>query len=152
MDSDEEPTITNMAEASWATEQRQNVIEYLAAQGVEHSGVSLEPRWFLLPYVAVWAVRSKANPERIGWWAISGDLPTDYLSCAGEKDDADILFSFSRVWKAQAAKMAAGVQSPGYRIGPADQAMGLAPMLLTRAELLENFANEMKSGGAGDAG
>lgn len=152
MDSDEEPTIADPTEAAWASAQRKNVVEYLAAQRVEHAGVSLEPRWFLSPYVAIWAVRSKVAPDRIGWWAISGDLPTDYLTCTTEVDEADVLFSFSRAWKAQAARMAAGHQSSFYRIGPADQAKELAPMLLTRAELLDDFAREIKSGGPSGQG
>src|SRR5437764_5727586 len=58
------------------------------------SDLSLEPRWFLSPYVAVWAVRSRANPDRVGWWAISGDLPTDYMTCGREQEAGDILIGF----------------------------------------------------------
>jgi len=112
----------------------------------------MEPRWFLSPHVAIWAVRSKAKADRIGWWAISGDVPTDYVTCTNEVDEADILFSFSRAWKARGAQMASGIQSAECRIGPVDQAKELAPMLMTRAELLDDFAKSMKSGGSGDEG
>jgi hypothetical protein len=147
MDSDEEPTIDDPDEAAWAGAQRERIVEYLASQRVDHGGVSLGPRWFLSPYVAVWAVRSNANPDQIGWWAISGDLPTDYITCTDERDDADVLLSFSRQWKEAAAQMSAGKQVPGYRIGPPGGEKELAPLLLSRAELLEDFANDMKSGG-----
>ena len=152
MDSDEQPTIADPKEAAWAAEQRERIVAYLASQSVDHAGVSLEPRWSLSPYVAVWAVRSKANPDRIGWWAISGDLPTDYLTCTNERDDADMLLSFSRQWKAAAAQMSAGKQVAGYRIGPPGLEKELAPLLLSRAELLEDFANDMKGGGPKDEG
>jgi hypothetical protein len=152
MDSDEEPTIDDPDEAAWAASQRVRVVEYLASQRVDHLGVSHEPRWFLSPYVAVWAVRSKANPDGIGWWAISGDLPTDYIACTHEHDDADVLLSFSRQWKEAAAQMSAGKQVPGYRIGPAGHEKELAPLLLSRAELLEDFANDMRAGGPEDEG
>jgi len=150
MDSDEETTITDGAEAAWAAGQRQLVLAYLASQDLEHAGVSLEPRWFLSPYVAIWAVRSKVNPDRIGWWAISGDLPTDYVTYGEERDNGDVLLSFSRQWKVAAAEMAAGRQLPGYRIGPVGKAKELAPLLVKRAELLEDFASNMKSGGLRD--
>jgi Domain of unknown function (DUF4826) len=80
MESDDTPTVDDAEEAAWAAEQRNVVIEYLQRQGVDHLGVSAEPRWRLSRYVAVWAVRSKTNPNAVGWWAISGDLPTDYMT------------------------------------------------------------------------
>jgi hypothetical protein len=143
MQSDEIPTIGDPTEAAWAAEQRNVILNYLASQRVEHAGVSSEPRWFLAPYVAVWAVRSKANPSRIGWWGISGDLPTDYISCTTERSDADVLLAFARQWKAAAERMAAGGQPPGYRAGPPGQEKQLAPLLQARAELLEDFARDM---------
>lgn len=146
MESDEEPTIADPAEAAWAAAQRERVVEYLASQNVDHRGVSLEPRWLLSPYVAIWAVRSKANPDRIGWWAISGDLPTDYLTCGKERDNADVLLAFSTQWKKAAAQMAKGLQLPDYQIGPPGREKELAPMLLSRADILEEFADDMKHG------
>jgi hypothetical protein len=147
MQSDEQPTITDPEEAAWAAAQRERVVAYLASQQVDHAGLSLEPRWFLSPYVAVWAVRSKTNPDRIGWWAISGDLPTDYITCTSERDNAEVLLSFSRQWKAAAAHMSPGTQMPGYRIGSPGREKELAPLLLSRAEVLEHFARDMKAGG-----
>jgi hypothetical protein len=67
MESDEISTIEDPEDAKWAAAQRQIVLDYLVEQRVEHGGVSLEPRWFLLPYVAIWAVRSRANPNEVGW-------------------------------------------------------------------------------------
>src|SRR6187397_2702283 len=94
-DSDEPPTITDAEDAAWAAEQRETVESYLRAQGCDHAGVSLEPRWYLSPYLAVWAVRSKANPDVVGWWAISGDVPTDYMTATRElRSTADVLAAF----------------------------------------------------------
>jgi hypothetical protein len=64
-------------DAAWADEQRGVVEAYLRGQGCDHAGVALEPRWFVRPHLALWAVRSRANPDLVGWWAISGDVPTD---------------------------------------------------------------------------
>lgn len=152
MDSDEEPTITDPAEAAWAASQRLRVVDYLAAERCDHAGVSLEPRWFLSPYLAIWAVRSKLNPGRIGWWAISGDVPTDYISCTKERDNVDVLLSFSRVWKSTADYMAKGLWAPNHQIGPPGRQKELAPLLRSRAELLEEYASDIKAGGAKDEG
>jgi hypothetical protein len=59
MESDEATTIFDPADVEWAASQREHVVEYLASQNVDHAGVSMESRWFLRPYVAIWAVRSK---------------------------------------------------------------------------------------------
>lgn len=150
MDSDEETTIAGPDDAAWVATQRQWVIDYLGREHVDHGGVSLEPRWFLSPYVAIWAIRSKRNPDYVGWWAISGDLPTDYMTCTNEQDEADVLLAFSREWKAAAAEMFKGRHPPGTQIGPPGKEKELAPLLLKRAELLEKFANQIKTNGPDD--
>lgn len=144
MESDEIATITDPADAAWVAAQRVRVVSYLAGQNIEHADVSMEPRWFLSPFVAIWAVQSMRVPDRIGWWAISGDLPTDYLTCCSEQDDADVLLSFSRQWKALAAQMSAGVQRPDYHVGPPGREKEFAPLLLSRAEALDDLASDLK--------
>lgn len=145
MDSDDTPTITDPDDAKWVASQREVVLRYLTSQHVEHNGVSLEPRWFVSPYVAVWAIRSRKNPERVGWWAISGDLPTDYMSCGTEQEPADILLAFSARWTDAAERMARGEQPDDFTIGDPCKARELAPLLATRAKLLHDFAIEEKS-------
>jgi hypothetical protein len=108
-------------------------------------GSVLEPRWFLTPYLAIWAVRSQAEPGCIGWWAISGDVPTDYLPCTSERDNTDVLLSFSRVWHSVAAYMAEGQWAPNHEIGPPGQQRELAPLLIRRAEMLEELARDMNA-------
>jgi hypothetical protein len=152
MESDQEPTITDPSEAAWASAERARVIEYLVSPRCEHGGVSLEPRWFLSPYLAIWAVRSRTNPDRIGWRAISEDVPTDYLTCTTERDNADVLLSFSRVWKSAAEYMAKGTWAPNHHIGPPGRQKELAPMLLSRAQILQDFANDLRAGNAKDEG
>ena len=68
------------SEDTWIASQRKVVQEYLEREGVDHLGVGEYPAFHLHPYVAVWAVQSKKAPGWVGWWAISGDLPTDYVS------------------------------------------------------------------------
>jgi hypothetical protein len=146
MDSDELTTIEDPEEAAWVASQREIVVQYLAKQHLEHGGVSHEPRWVLSPYVAAWAIRSRANPEQVGWWAISGDLPTDYITCRNEQDAGDVLIAFAKQSKAAAERMAVGDHLEGYVIGDPAKAKELAPLLATRAELLHDFGTRIKTG------
>jgi Domain of unknown function (DUF4826) len=148
MDSDNTATIDKPEEAAWVADQRRVVVEYLARQRVEHGGVSLEPRWFFRPYLAVWAVRSTANPEYVGWWAVSGDVPTDYLTHATEQNAGDVLLAFSARWQQAAELMAVGCWPEDWVIGDGDpaRAQELAPLLAARAGLLADFGMQIKNG------
>lgn len=146
MDSDDSITITDPEDAAWASRQREIVEQYLVRQQCEHDGVSREPRWFVFPYIAVWAVRSKANPDRVGWWAISGDLPTDYITASGQRSVGDVLISFANQWDAAASRMSRGEHLPGYIVGVPSQVEELAIMLQSRAKLLRKFGEELNNG------
>ena len=152
MDTDQATTIDDPEEATWVARQRDVVIDYLARERCEHSGVSQEPRWFVSPYVAVWAVRSKANPDRVGWWAVSGDLPTDYITASHQKSTGDVLISFAKQWRAAADRMTRGEHADDYVVGDPSQAKSLAPLLLKRAELLQQFGEDLNNGRAAGEG
>jgi hypothetical protein len=66
----------------WRSGQRVLIENYLLSQGVEHGRIGDRPAWDVAPYVSIWAIESLARPAWIGWWVISGDLPTDYISSA----------------------------------------------------------------------
>src|SRR5690242_10700557 len=85
-------------EAQWVAEQRENVMSYLQSEGVQHGGVAAEAEWFLAPYVSVWIARSMKKPDTVGWWVISGDLPTDYLSGNEASDVRTALAAFAARW------------------------------------------------------
>jgi hypothetical protein len=150
-DSDESPTIDDPDERAWVARQRRIVIDYLTSQRCEHNGVSLEPRWFVSPYVAVWAVRSKVNPDRVGWWAISGDLPTDYMTAAGQRTTGDVLVAFAMQWHAAAERMKDGEHLDDYVVGDPSRPKELAPLLEARAKLLQKFGDDLnRSEAAGE--
>ena len=142
-DGDEVPAITDSEDAAWAADQRKVVEHYLKAQGCDHAGVSLEPRWYLSPYLAVWAVRSKANPDAVGWWAISGDVPTDYMTATGElRSTADVLAAFGAQWSKAAEAMSRGEDAG---IGKRENIAELAPLLRTRAEMLQELSEQVRA-------
>jgi hypothetical protein len=126
-------------EGRWLASQRGGVERYLAGQGAIHGGVAEDPEWTIPQRVAVWAVRSMADPDRVGWWAISGDVPADYMSCRGERDVGDVLLAFAARWTLAAEQMAAGGTPDGFTVGDPANARELAPLLASRAKLLHDF-------------
>jgi hypothetical protein len=87
-------------ERSWEAEQRQNVAAYLKVEGLTHGEIGTDPAWAVYPYVSVWAVESVRSPGWVGWWAISGDLPTDYCSADGARDPRSAVQRVAESWKA----------------------------------------------------
>lgn len=129
-------------EPRWVRTQRSEVIAYLVREGVQHRGVSDQPAWFVSPYVAVWSVESQATPGVVGWWAISGDLPTDYVSSRDAPDPRSVVAHFARQWSEVAAAMRRGEPHPDITIGTPDQWPELADLLERRSQLLARFSED----------
>ena len=143
MESEETSTFDDPQDAAWIKAQCEIVTHYLAKEGVKHNGVATEPEWFIAPHVAVWAIRSVKDPDYVGWWAISGDLPTDYMTYRREESVGEILIAFATRWREAAKLMAMGKQPEGFSIGGPEHAKELAPLLTARAKLLYECATEM---------
>jgi hypothetical protein len=58
----------------------------------------------------------------------------------------DVLFAFAKQWRAAAKRMRNGEHLPGYVIGNPSRAKELAPLLETRADLLQEFAEDLNHG------
>jgi hypothetical protein len=121
---------------------RDEVLAYFERHGVNHGGLPEQPAWYVAPYVAVWAVRSGQAPASTGWFAIAGDLPTDYVSSLDARDARSALQHFSRLWHEVADCMARGVQHPECRIGSPESWPELHDLLRRRADLLGEFASD----------
>ncbi len=132
-------------EERWCKQQNARVENYLRSQGVEHGRVGEWPAWHVVPYVAVWAIESRVRPGSIGWWAISGDLPTDYVTAADLEPPqhprkaaqafADRCLKLVDAWSK-------GLDYEGIQIGDRRSREKLAPLLETRAKLLTDFADD----------
>jgi hypothetical protein len=129
-------------EEEWVAEERQKVIAYLASQNCEHGGVGEWPAFHVDPYVALWAVQSRKATGRIGWWAISGDLPTDYMSSSCGYQPREALRHFSAEWLNVAESMKRGEEHPGTKIGTPELWPSMAPLLERRAHLLKDYADD----------
>src|SRR5579871_3635872 len=131
-------------EADWLAKQRETVLEYLQNEGVRHRGVASDPEWFLAPYVSIRIVESMTTPGATGWWAISGDLPTDYLSGNDAANARDAMAAFASRWHQVSAYMLRGERHPTVTIGPPGKEREFGDLLSRRAGILENWANDDK--------
>jgi hypothetical protein len=133
---------SKQSETSWIADQRRVVEEYLCRQKVDHLGVGECPAFFVHPYIALWAIQSKKAPGGIGWWAISGDLPTDYISSADGRHPREALRAFSRIWGEAASFMLRGEKHPDFSVGSPEQWPELGDLLNRRAKALREYADK----------
>ncbi|MEQ1891600.1 MAG: DUF4826 family protein [Planctomycetota bacterium] len=129
-------------EAAWCNERRKEVLAYLRSEGLRHGRVGVWPAWHVWPYVSLWAIESRVARDRIGWWAVSGDLPTDYVSADGVVHPREALRAIASLWREAAGCMKRGEPHPQLPIGERGDWRKLAPLLLSRAQLFESFAND----------
>jgi hypothetical protein len=132
-------------EERWCNEQRANVTDYLRSQKVNHGRIGEWPAWHIAPYVSIWAVESLARPEWIDWWAISGDLPTDYISSADvqpPQHPRKAIRVIAETWLKQVEAWNEGRDYEGIRIAGTHSHQELAPLLESRAKLLFEWAGD----------
>lgn len=130
------------SEDTWIASQRKVVQEYLERERVDHLGVGEYPAFHVHPYVAVWAVQSKKAPGWVGWWAISGDLPTDYVSRGKIAHPREALRAFALHWREMSDYMLRGEEHPDVKIGSPDQWPELGDLLRRRAQILQSYADD----------
>lgn len=132
---------TEVLEA-WIASQRSIVLEYLQHENIPNGGIFDEPDFCLAPHIAIWPVLNSDDPETIGFWVISGDLPTDFVSSEIAEDPREVLRHFGNSWSEVAEHMAAGKPHPTINIAPPEEWPEIAPLLAERAEILLEIADD----------
>lgn len=127
-------------QAKWCAEARRHVEDHLSDQQIAHGRVAEEPTWFVAPYVALWAVESKARPETVGAWAVSGDVPLDLVAAEDHEHPRDALHAIADRWLAYAADVRAGRVEGAIELEGVEDDDELARMLVNRAETLHEWA------------
>ena len=130
------------SEEEWIATQRQHVSHYLAAEQVDHLGVGAYPAFHVHPYLALWAVQSRGSPGAVGWWALSGDVPSDYISGSDASHPREALRAFARHWHDWSAHMLRGDAHPDYQLTGGPESPELGDLLRRRAQLLAQFADD----------
>jgi len=129
-------------EERWCEERRSEVAEYLRREGVRHGRIGEWPAWHVVPYVSIWAIESVVAPESVGWWAICGDGPTDYMTAGRVRHPREALRAFADRWAEMASYMRRGEPHPTMELGSPRTWPELGPLLEKRAELLKASADD----------
>jgi len=129
-------------EEQWCGERHAQVIEYLQRQGVKHGRIGEWPAWHLAPYVSIWAIESAARPEWVGWWVVSGDLPTDYISADKIKHPREAMRAIAQRWLEVSGYVKRGQKHPSIQVGRAEDQAELTLLLEKRGNLLLKWAND----------
>jgi hypothetical protein len=134
--------MSDIAEDAWLAEQRAIAIGYLQKEGISTPVVAEVPAFHVSPYVSLWAVRSKKNPDAVGWWVIAGDLPTDYLSAENAEEPRMALAAIARLWKEAAERMLRGERDPDFKVGRSEDWPTLGDLLLRRSGILMRYSED----------
>jgi hypothetical protein len=133
-------------EENWIARQREAVEEYLGREEVDHLTIEDRPEFHVQPYVALWIIRSKKAPRRIGWWVISGDLPTDRIDGGEARNPREALRAFSRQWYDLSGHMLRGEEHPHLKVGTPDRWPELGDLLIYFQEMSRRATKFWKAG------
>ena len=134
--------LTDEEDDRWCVAQRQQVLAYLSEEGFEAPNVGEWPAWHVAPLISIWVVESVERPDSVGWWVVSGDFPTDYTTCEGERHPRQALRDIGSRWRDAAARWADGKSAVGWSLRNPDQERELVPLLAARAELFLSMAED----------
>lgn len=126
----------------WLAQERQKVLDYLETEGCRHAGVADWPTFHVEFLLALWSVQSIRHTGRTGWWAISGDVPIDYMSSSEGEDPRDALRHFANEWEDVASYMRRGESHPTLEMGNPRDWPEMAELLEQRAQALREFSDD----------
>lgn len=129
-------------EIHWVAAERKKVLGYLVAEGCKHAGVADWPTFYVTPHLALWAVQSTRHVGRTGWWVISGDVPTDYMSSSDGESPQDALRYFAAGWNEVAGYMRRGEPHPQMELGDPKDWPAISEELEQRALALLEYADD----------
>jgi len=126
----------------WVEEVRENICLYLEGQGIKKPNVAEWPAFEVSPYFSIWAIESQKTPGQIGWWAFSGDCPSDYVSEDGSCHPRAALKTLIKNWEGYILYMRQGIQPPQTSIGKGENLEELAELLDSRVATLRSWEKD----------
>lgn len=94
--------MTDAETQEWVRLQFQRANLHLAEQGIIMESVAVAESRYLPPLIAVWKIHG-LNKNVV--WAISGDVPVDYLPVAVAADAREAIKHFSYRWQMKAQQI-----------------------------------------------
>ena len=128
-----------MNKAKWIKEEFKKVEEYLQKEKITYDRIENTPSFYIEECVAIWKIFSKKYKGKIGWWVISGDLPTDYISSKNIKDARTALEKILSEWKSYVKSMKDGKNPNDVKIGNKNNKKELGELLEKRINILEEW-------------
>ena len=97
-------------------------------------------RFTSLRHVAVWAIESGEVEDLLGWWVITGDLPTDYFSAMHLHHPRDVLRAAADRWEKLLHNIERGITDDEMSIVGLEDNLELQEILRVRIQLLRKTA------------
>ena len=123
-------------EADWCAQQREHVDWFLDQQPIHPGRIGEWPAFHIAPHVAVWAIESGEEEDLLGWWVITGDLPTDYFSALELHHPREVLGEAANRWQMLLDNVAKGVEDDSISLPGLAENKELQEILRVRIELL----------------
>jgi hypothetical protein len=123
----------------WVDKERRRVEAYLETQGIAAPRVGPWPAFDVAPCFAIWAVESKRQAGKIGWWAFSGDCPTDYVTEDGKCHPRNALELLLKQWNSYLPELKIGKQPSQATLGSGSNLQELGQLLEKRVVLLREW-------------
>jgi len=120
----------------------EKLVKRLEEDDIRYGSIRNDPLSYDPDLACVWAIEEPDIPGMVGWWAISGDVPTTWLPANEVPDPRSFLRIVSERWRAAADAMETGDPPPELTLGPTKEWPRLVPMLRRRADTLEYWAGE----------
>ena len=128
-------------EEDWCAQQREHVEWFLDQQPITPGRIGEWPAFHIAPYMSLWAVESGVTPDQLGWWVITGDVPTDYFSAMELHHPREVLASAADRWQMLLDNIKAGKEDDSISLPGLAENPGLQEILRVRIELLRKTYN-----------
>ena len=134
-----------LSEDAWCAACAADVLACVQRLSLDHGRIGEWPAWHVMPYASLWAVESKSRPEWVGWWVISGDLPSDALAAHDLPEPRDAMRAFGKRWLLHGENLDRGDVPPTWAHLPHEALPKLASTLKKRGAALLAWAEDESS-------
>ncbi len=136
------PTYSQEEVEAWWTICREKLDRRLAEDGILHGPLGDEPISYCMGMACVCAIEAPNQAGIVGWWGISGDVPTTYLSVDEVADPRAFIREISRRWLTAIEAMERGDPPGAATIGKPKDWPTIIPLLRFNAHTLASWADD----------
>lgn len=127
-------------EEDWCEQQREHVAWFIGQQPIQPGRIGEWPAFHIAPHVAIWAIESGVKENLLGWWVITGDLPTDYFSAMALHHPREVLRAAADRWEKLLHNIRRGLDDNEMTIAGLENNPELQEILRIRIGLLRKTA------------